>query len=146
MNPTQLSKGPAILRFFLLIGLGTVGLFVLATRAFALETSLPRADNIILGQAAALACATNNPIAWWSAEGDARDRVGNLHGTIQGGVSFTPGMAGQAFGFNGVDGAVEIGTTAIMNTIPLSIEAWVRPERRDDAVFFPNNAVSNDEP
>ena len=40
-------------------------------------------------------------VSWWRAENDARDSVGSNHGTLQGGVTYAAGPAGQAFSFDG---------------------------------------------
>jgi hypothetical protein len=69
--------------------------------------------------------------AWWPAEGNA-DNIHNItnSGTLQGGVTFAPGMAGQAFTFDGT-GAVNIpnqGTEGELNFqgSDFSVDAWVR--------------------
>ena len=50
-----------------------------------------------------LAPSDNAPglVAWWKADGDARDSAGDRHGTLIGGATFAPGRDGQAFAFNG---------------------------------------------
>src|SRR5262249_15450504 len=48
-------------------------------------------------------------LAWWAADGNGKDRAGAHHGTLKGGVTFAPGIAGQAFDFNGIDGRIEVG-------------------------------------
>ncbi len=45
-------------------------------------------------------------IAWWKADGDARDSVGSHHGTPRGNVSFAEGLFGQAFLLKG--GYIEV--------------------------------------
>jgi len=45
-------------------------------------------------------------VAWWQAEGNAYDSIGNNNGTLINGTSFTNGEVGQAFSFNGVDNFV----------------------------------------
>ena len=42
-------------------------------------------------------------VSWWPGEGNANDVVGANHGTLQGGTTFTTGMIGQAFSFDGTD-------------------------------------------
>jgi hypothetical protein len=63
-----------------------------------------------LAAALALTCdaSPSGLVAWWPGNGDAYDVVGNNNGTLQGGTSFTNGIAGQAFYFNGTDAYVEI--------------------------------------
>ena len=69
--------------------------------------------------------------AWWPAEGNA-DNIHNItnSGTLQGAVTFAPGMVGQAFTFFG-NGAVNIpnqGTEGELNFqgSDFSVHAWVR--------------------
>jgi RNA polymerase sigma factor (sigma-70 family) len=70
-------------------------------------------------------------VAWWAAEGDARDSAGASHGSALGGVTFVPGMVGQAFHFNGEDGSV----VAIPDAVSLRLDreitlmCWFRPDR-----------------
>jgi hypothetical protein len=92
----------------------------------------------------------NNMIGWWAGDGNARDVSGDGNdGTLEGGTSFAIGKVGQSFSFNGTDAAVVAApeSATVMNQLPLTVDAWVRPALRtgetiDD--FFPNNAVSND--
>ena len=55
--------------------------------------------------------------------------------------------------FNGSGSNVATGTTNVMNKLPLTVEAWVRPELRQDqpppvrfGIGSPNNVISNDKP
>jgi len=45
----------------------------------------------------------------WAGEGNASDRLGNLHGTLRNGATFAPGKVGQAFWLDGVDDSVDLG-------------------------------------
>jgi serine/threonine protein kinase len=47
-------------------------------------------------------------VAWWRADGNAKDSVGDNHGTLKGGVTFAPGVAGQAFRLDGATRYVEV--------------------------------------
>src|SRR5438067_1047343 len=40
-------------------------------------------------------------VSWWPGDGDALDAAGSNSGTPYGGVTYAPGMVGQAFSFNG---------------------------------------------
>ena len=51
--------------------------------------------------AAALAQAQAGLVSYWAGEGNANDSVGANSGTLQNGVSFGPGVIGQAFRFDG---------------------------------------------
>jgi subtilisin family serine protease/subtilisin-like proprotein convertase family protein len=66
-------------------------------------------------------------VSWWPAEGDANDIVSTNNGTLFNGVSFTNGMAGQAFSFDGVDDFVSFGN-AIGNfgTNDFTVEFWIK--------------------
>jgi len=52
------------------------------------------------------------PLAWYRFDGDARDSAGIWHGTASGGVSFEPGVYGQAARFDGFESRVDIGGAA----------------------------------
>ncbi len=85
-------------------------------------------------------------VSWWPGDGNADDIIGSNPGTLEGGATFAPGLVGQAFSFNGVDGAVETTATDVMNRLPFTVDAWVNPSLRSDGTDFPNNAISNDNP
>ncbi|HEX8747700.1 MAG TPA: LamG domain-containing protein, partial [Pyrinomonadaceae bacterium] len=85
-------------------------------------------------------------VAWYRAEGNANDIQGSNNGTLQGNTTFTTGVVGQAFSFDGDGDAVESPATGLMNSPPLTIDAWVKPELRNDDTDFPTNAVSSDAP
>ena len=85
-------------------------------------------------------------VSWWRAEADAADLAGTNEGTLLNGVTFAAGQSGQAFRFDGVDDAIVTSATAVMNQLPLTLEAWVKPELRTDGINFPTNVISNDNP
>ena len=65
------------------------------------------------------------PVAQFHFEGNAEDSSGNgNNGTIIG-ATFVQGISGQALSFDGVNDYVK--TNANINTLPLTIEAWVYP-------------------
>ena len=64
---------------------------------------------VIVGAAPALAA--TGPISWWKADGNTLDSVGPENGTAQGGLTYAPGVHGQAFNFNGTDAAVTLPST-----------------------------------
>jgi WD40 repeat protein len=66
-------------------------------------------------------------VAWWRADGNAKDSAGGNHGTLKGGVTFAPGVAGQAFDFNGIDGEIDIGDARSLHlsSEDFSVSAWV---------------------
>ena len=67
-------------------------------------------------------------VAWWNADGQVNDLVGNNNGALHGGAAFVPGKVGQAISLNGVDGYIEIPNSETFNlgpTYPMSICLWV---------------------
>ncbi len=74
--------------------------------------------------------APTNILSWWRAEGDGKDSIGTNDARLSGGVTFTNGMVGQGFLFNGVDGAVIADDSPSLNVGSnqnFSIEAWISP-------------------
>jgi hypothetical protein len=64
-------------------------------------------------------------VSWWPGDGNPNDIVGTRHGTLRNGAAFAPGIFGQAFKLDGVDGFVDLGA---WNLGALwTIEAWVNP-------------------
>src|SRR5712664_4082698 len=79
-------------------------------------------------------CITPPPgvVAWWPAEGNAKDIVANYDGVIVGGTTFSGGKDGQAFSFNGVNNAVTNavpGLTNILNSYTMEFWAWPTASR-----------------
>jgi hypothetical protein len=65
-------------------------------------------------------------VSWWMANGNANDLVGGNHGTLVGGVTYTNGLYGQAFRFDGVDGRVNVADSDSLKITPsLTMEAWI---------------------
>ena len=67
-------------------------------------------------------------LAWWRAEGNAMDSLGNNDGYLQGNAGFTNGEVGQAFNFNGANGCglyVPAFYGLPSGNAPHSIEGWV---------------------
>ncbi len=67
-------------------------------------------------------------VSAWRAEGNTLDSAGGNHGILQGGLTFTPGVVGQAFRFNGTDAGISVLNNATLNFLggDLSITTWVR--------------------
>ena len=69
-------------------------------------------------------------VAWWPADGNANDIVGHNNGTLQGGASFAPGIAGQAFNLDGTTGLVVVpDSPAFTFGQKLTAAAWINPNR-----------------
>jgi len=47
-------------------------------------------------------------VSWWKAEGDANDVLGSNNGVLRNGTTFSEGVVGQAFSFDGVNDSVSI--------------------------------------
>lgn len=110
---------------------------------------------LLIGQAASSTSAQSTScvappsgmVAWYPGDGNALDVQGGNNGSLQGGAAFAAGYVGQAFSFDGVNAWVETPGNNLLNSVPLSIDAWVKPEIRDEGPgFYPNNVVSNDNP
>lgn len=111
--------------------------------ALLLATSQPMAGQVLVPP---------DLVAWWQAEGNASDAVGGSHGTLIGGAGFAPGVVGQAFVLDGVDGWASLANTATMDfgTGDFTIELWMNPDsvsRLQDLIlkvccgFFPSNRL-----
>jgi hypothetical protein len=80
--------------------------------------------------------------AWWSAEGDAVDRVGGNNGTLQNGAGFDTGEVGSGFKLDGVDDQVVVPDSpslAIGAGQDFSIEGWIKTSGggpNDIAIIF----------
>src|ERR1035441_7789453 len=86
-------------------------------------------SNALLTVISSPPCATRPAglVSWWRAEGNASDGVDSNHGMLLNGVSFAPGMVGQAFSFNGSNQCVQVPHAASLVASNYSIEAWVKP-------------------
>jgi WD40 repeat protein len=67
-------------------------------------------------------------IAWWRADGNAKNSVGDNHGELKGGVTFSPGIAGKAFRLDGSTRYVEVPRSDLwgFGRRDFSIELWVQ--------------------
>jgi hypothetical protein len=67
-------------------------------------------------------------VAWWRADGNAKDSVGDHHGTLKGGVTFAPGVAAKAFHLDGATRYVEVPRSDLwgFGKRDFSIELWVQ--------------------
>jgi hypothetical protein len=101
---------------------------VLVTNAFGAALS----SNATLTVISNLPCgpAPSDLAAWWAAEGTALDSFGTNAGVVNGSLSYTNGMVGQAFCFDGstsyinlpASPALDIGTGS-----GITVEAWIQP-------------------
>ncbi len=65
-------------------------------------------------------------VSWWKAEGNVLDSAGTNNGTLAGGVTYVPGVVGQAFAFSGTNSGVRLGNPANMKLQDFSAEMWVQ--------------------
>src|SRR3989338_305175 len=63
-------------------------------------------------------------VSWWPGEGNADDIVNGNDGALQNGVTFAPGMVGQAFSFDGVDDFVSVPDSANQKPAVLTVATW----------------------
>ncbi|HEY9174094.1 MAG TPA: LamG domain-containing protein, partial [Verrucomicrobiae bacterium] len=70
-------------------------------------------------------------VAWWRAEGDARDTLGNHHGALQNGISFTSGVAGNGFALDGTNDCVIVPHAEALNIASngFTVEFWMRGDK-----------------
>jgi uncharacterized repeat protein (TIGR01451 family) len=73
---------------------------------------------------AAIDCPQPGPVAWWRAEGDARDVADGHDGTLVNGASFAAGEVGQAFNLFGTDEYVSVPDSPGLRPVNLTIEGW----------------------
>jgi hypothetical protein len=84
-------------------------------------------------------------IAWWRAENNADDARGNHHGALANGVSFAPGLAGQAFSFKGVDDYVAVPDSASwdLGANDFTIEFWTKLDLLKKTMFLHQQSGTN---
>jgi hypothetical protein len=69
----------------------------------------------------------SKPVAWWRAEGNARDRVGHNDGILVGNPIFSDGIIGKAFEFNGIGSYVKIPKSQKPDIIRgITMEFWMK--------------------
>jgi hypothetical protein len=67
-------------------------------------------------------------VGWWPGDGNAQDIIGGNNGTMEGSLSFGPGLVAQAFQFNGANDGVLIPANTNLDVgqgAGLTLEAWV---------------------
>jgi len=100
-------------------------------RARKLAYLLLVAAGVFTGQAQSNPCASvpSGVVGWWRAENNGADASGTNAGTLSGG-SFTNGVVGKGFQFDGVDDRVIVADAPALNFGPgedFSMEGWVQP-------------------
>ena len=75
-----------------------------------------------------------NLVTWWAGDGNTIDEWGYLNGEIHGGTTFTPGMVGAAFSFNGINSCVTNVMPGLTNIIDnYTTEFWAQPTAARDS-------------
>jgi hypothetical protein len=72
----------------------------------------------------------------------ANDSVSTNNGTIVGGVTYTPGIVGNAFQFDGSTGYVRLPNNSLNLTGDFSISLWYYVKQVNDQAFISNRQVS----
>ncbi|MHC1766691.1 MAG: immunoglobulin domain-containing protein [Verrucomicrobiia bacterium] len=81
-------------------------------------------------------------VAWWPGDGDARDIIGTNHGTLMNGATFTEGIVGQAFRFDGVDDQFRAPTLGLpVGASDRTLEAWFLMDEIIDSQMVWVNSV-----
>ena len=68
-------------------------------------------------------------VGWWPGDGNAIDVVGGNAGILSGDATFTGGMVGQAFSFDGTGDSVVDGHDPSLNLNHFTLDTWVKPGR-----------------
>ena len=71
--------------------------------------------------------ALSGAAAWWPGENGGTEVIASNNAAIVGGVTFTPGLVGNAFNFDGSSGYLQVADQSVMRPAQISLEAWVRP-------------------
>ena len=69
-------------------------------------------------------------VSWWPGDGNADDVVDGNDGILNGGVTYAPGIVGQAFSFDGT-GEVIVDHRFNLNMAEFTIDVWVFPTLLD---------------
>src|ERR1700733_15583160 len=73
--------------------------------------------------------APSGMVGWWQGEGDAYDEISGRNGVVYPGTTFTTGVVGQCFSFDGVSGCVMNTNTPPLTNIQdtFTMEFWAYP-------------------
>lgn len=89
---------------------------------------------LLAGPAAAQTCVEPPAglLGWWPGDGDSIDLQSGLHGVALNGASYSPGLVGEAFDFNGVtdgrDDRVDLPASALDGLGDFTVEMWVQSQ------------------
>lgn len=86
-----------------------------------------RGESVVRGQSAGCASMPAGLVACWAGEGNAEDAAGSNQGTVQGMVTYAPGVVGQAFSF-GLQRSVIVADSPVLDlTTQFTLSAWINP-------------------
>jgi uncharacterized delta-60 repeat protein len=89
--------------------------------------------NVFIGVPPQCTPAPPGMVRWWPGDGKAVDIIGGNDGTLQGGATFTPGMVGQAFSFDGLDDFVQIPMNPSLFALTQgTLDMWVKIDNLND--------------
>lgn len=74
-------------------------------------------------------------VNWWAGNGNAVDTIGGDNGVLQSGVTFTNGVAGQAFSFDGSSGFVST-PLLVNNPQTFSLSLWFKTATTQGGVLL----------
>jgi len=74
-------------------------------------------------------------VGWWPGDGNANDIVGGNNGTLQGAVTFAPGMVGQAFSFDGSSYVDASDSNLPVDDSSATISAWIKTTQTGEPFF-----------
>jgi hypothetical protein len=84
--------------------------------------------------------------AWWPADTNAYDYVGENHGQTPQGIEYAEGLAGGAFSFNGSSQRVTVPDNPQFRLLSLSIEGWVKVFADGGFIFFRGDNLAGYDP
>lgn len=93
---------------------------------------LPTGDTVVTATATRLGsltgCVTppSGMVSWWPGDDNANDIQDGNNGTLQGNITFVPGMVGQAFSSMTPGGSVLIGNPANLQLSDFTFDAWIK--------------------
>ena len=99
----------------------------------------------LAGPAAAQTCLEPPPgmLAWWPADGDTQDAVGNLDAALTGGAGFATGLVGEAFEVDSANGGPDVSVVlprfAADGLDDFTVELWMNSSDSEGALVSAAN-------
>jgi len=63
-------------------------------------------------------------VSWWTGDGHANDIAGNNHGSLENGATFSAGLVGDAFQFDGLNAFVLVPSDASLTLAKFTVDFW----------------------